>query len=53
MNRLCEPPDLGTEWTEVSFDLTTACADVPVLSSVTFSHGGAAVPLLLDDILFE
>lgn len=42
-----------TEWTEITFDLATACPAAPQLGSVTFSNGGSAVPLLLDDILFE
>lgn len=44
---------VSTQWTEITFDLAAGCASAPVLSSVTLSHGGDAVPLLLDDILFE
>ncbi len=43
---------VSTEWIQISFDLSEACAGFSVLSSVTFSHGGPAVPLLLDDIIY-
>jgi len=44
---------VSTEWTEITFDLAAACNSAPMLSSITLSHGGDAVPLLLDNILFE
>jgi len=43
---------VSTEWTQITFDLSEACTEFEILTSVTFSHGGDAVPLLLDDIIY-
>jgi len=43
---------LDTTWAQLSFDLATACATLPILSAVTLSSGGDPVPVILDDIQF-
>jgi hypothetical protein len=45
--------NVETDWSDVSIEIASVCAEQPLIDAVTVSNQGKPTVILLDDVMFE